>query len=105
MTLTFDPPPPEVDEVQERLAFRVQWLFEYAHAQWERKKDLRRTGVPILLARGFAALDPDDYNPGAPDPDAVRKGLQEPLPRNVVLRVSPYVPGTKGQEATLTWRE
>lgn len=44
-------------------------------------------------------------NAALPDPEDVWRGVQEGLPRHVVLTVADYVPGAASQTATLTWRE
>lgn len=104
MTRTFAPPHPEPD-AQADVAHAASVLLDLALGRWERQPHLRKTGVPFVLERHLADFTGWPENANLPDPVKVWAALQELLPRNVVLRVDPYVPGSGGQTATLTWRE
>jgi hypothetical protein len=104
MKRTFEPPPPEPDADAD-VAHAAGVMFDLALGRWDRQPFMRKTGVQIVLERWYANFDGTPENANLPNPDRVWSALQELLPRNVVLRVEPYVPGASGQTATLTWRE
>lgn len=107
----FDPPPapaPVLDEAairQERIQHCVEVLLTRAHYEWQSHPTKRISGVSLYLFRHEANLDHIELNSVLPDPEDVWRGVQEGLPRHVVLTVADYTPGTISQTATLTWRE
>lgn len=107
-TRVFDPPPTvaqEAAEKQERIDLRVADMLDRAHSAWQANPYQRVSGIKLVLARYEANLDHTPENSVLPDPEDVWRGVQEVLPRHVVLTVADYAPGAASQTATLTWRE